>query len=198
MPTARLIQSPATLYAQPNFNMPLIELPVGREIQLGSVKNSDGLKWVAVALPDGRKGFLPGDTRVFTRKSATLLQDEVVVRALPSASAGEVARYTKNAKFDLIDQVAGEGGDWVQVCDAAGRQGYIDGQTRVRTTPIVTKDVAASQMRTGALWCIGGIAITAITYSAASDGGGYLIMWGPMLWGGWTFLKGLFNYFSEA
>jgi hypothetical protein len=44
----------------------------------------------------------------------------------------------------------------------------------------------------GAMWCIGGIAVTAITYEAASQGGGtYVIAWGAIVFGGIQFLHGL-------
>lgn len=43
----------------------------------------------------------------------------------------------------------------------------------------------------GALWCIGGIVVTAATYSAASDGGTYVIAWGAILFGAIQFIRGL-------
>jgi len=110
MTNARVIENPATLYAEPSVNTPVLELPVGGELQLGGVKNAGGRQWVAVALPDGRKGFLPGETKVFAPKPATLLQDEVVVFVRPSADSGAVVRLQKNAQLNLIDQVKGDGG----------------------------------------------------------------------------------------
>ena len=46
----------------------------------------------------------------------------------------------------------------------------------------------------GALWCIGGILVTAITYSAARGGGTYVIAWGAVLFG----LRQLFEGLSDA
>lgn len=40
----------------------------------------------------------------------------------------------------------------------------------------------------GALWCLGGLAVTLITYS---DGGSYVIAWGAILYGGIRFFRGL-------
>lgn len=45
----------------------------------------------------------------------------------------------------------------------------------------------------GLLWCGGGIAVTALTYSNASDGGTFVVAWGAILFGGIQFLKGLFH-----
>ena len=61
------------------------------------------------------------------------------------------------------------------------------------TTPkSVQADAAAQNMVVGGLWCVGGIAVTALTYQAASaQGGHYIIAWGAILFGGLQFLKGL-------
>ena len=50
---------------------------------------------------------------------------------------------------------------------------------------------AQKDMLYGALWCIGGIVVTALTYSAASEQGGtYVIAWGAILFGAIQFLRG--------
>lgn len=55
-------------------------------------------------------------------------------------------------------------------------------------------DEAARNMVVGALWCIGGIVVTAATYSAVKDTGGhYFIAWGAIVFGGIQFFKGLFQ-----
>jgi hypothetical protein len=48
-------------------------------------------------------------------------------------------------------------------------------------------------MGIGAAICIVGIVITAATYSAASRGGHYVVAWGAIVFGGFQFLKGLFQ-----
>ena len=57
-----------------------------------------------------------------------------------------------------------------------------------------TRDSAVSNIIVGGLWCVGGILVTALTYSAAKESGGYFIVaWGAILFGGIQFLKGLFQ-----
>lgn len=47
----------------------------------------------------------------------------------------------------------------------------------------------------GAVVLVGiGIAVTAITYRNASAGGTYIFAWGPIIIGGLTFFRGLFQY----
>lgn len=45
--------------------------------------------------------------------------------------------------------------------------------------------------------CIGGLIVTAVTYSNASDEGGtYLVTWGAIVFGGYQFIKGLYQKLS--
>ena len=49
----------------------------------------------------------------------------------------------------------------------------------------------------GALWCLGGLLLTWITYDAASKGGTYIVAWGAILFGALQFLKGVFHKYLE-
>ena len=57
----------------------------------------------------------------------------------------------------------------------------------------VKKERASKDMIFGALWCMGCIIVTAVTYQAACDGGTYVIAWGAILFGAIQFIKGLAN-----
>lgn len=48
------------------------------------------------------------------------------------------------------------------------------------------KDAANKELGYGALWAIGGVALTVIT-------GGAFIFYGAVLWGGWLLLKGIWH-----
>ena len=50
---------------------------------------------------------------------------------------------------------------------------------------------AKNQMIIGALICIVGIVVTAVTYSAATGGGRYVVAWGAIIFGGFRFIRGL-------
>jgi hypothetical protein len=43
----------------------------------------------------------------------------------------------------------------------------------------------------GALWCIGGAVVTAVTYGAASGGGHDVVAWGAIVFGAIQFFRGL-------
>ncbi|MEY8687929.1 hypothetical protein AB9N12_18045 [Bacteroides sp. AN502(2024)] len=53
---------------------------------------------------------------------------------------------------------------------------------------------ANKNMLYGALWCIGGLLVTAVTYSnAAREGGTYIVTWGAIIFGAIQFLSGLYQ-----
>ena len=56
------------------------------------------------------------------------------------------------------------------------------------------KERAGKDMMYGALWCIGGIMVTAVTYTSATGGGTYVVAWGAILFGAFQFVSGLFNF----
>lgn len=43
----------------------------------------------------------------------------------------------------------------------------------------------------GGLWCVGGIAVTALTFSFAAPGGSYLVAWGAIIFGAIQFFRGM-------
>lgn len=66
----------------------------------------------------------------------------------------------------------------------------------VTPTPVTSSssNEAARNMVVGGIWCIGGIVVTAVTYNAVKDTGGtYFVAYGAIIFGGFQFLKGLFQ-----
>ncbi len=71
-----------------------------------------------------------------------------------------------------------------------------DSEMLLAESKVEASEIAQKNMLYGALWCIGGIVVTSVTYSdAVTNGGGtYIVTWGAILFGGLQFLKGLFQY----
>ena len=197
---ARIIEQPATVFSEPDSNSPAVtELAVGSEIDLGAVRNNLGKKWVATTLPNGQQGYLPGETRVFHIKPATLLQNDVKLYAEPSVQSEVKTSYAKNAKFYLVENVKQDNQSWVRIRDDSGNEGFIDGQTRIKEIPELTRAVGQKMMLHGFLWCVGGIVVTVVSYSMAtssSSGGTYFVAWGAVLFGGWQIIKGLYKFLT--
>ena len=59
------------------------------------------------------------------------------------------------------------------------------------------RSIGARNMGYGALWCLGGTAVSVYTYedAATSPGGGhYFVAWGAVIFGGIQFIKGLIQF----
>ena len=56
------------------------------------------------------------------------------------------------------------------------------------------REAGQKNMLYGALWFIGGTAVTIITLAAASEGGTYVVAWGAIVFGGIQFFRGLYQY----
>ncbi|UOG75695.1 hypothetical protein MTX78_03655 [Hymenobacter tibetensis] len=60
------------------------------------------------------------------------------------------------------------------------------------------KEQAISNMRTGGLWFLGGSLVTGGTYYLASEqGGSYFMTWGAIIFGGFQFLQGAYQYMKN-
>ncbi|UOQ76061.1 hypothetical protein MUN84_15800 [Hymenobacter sp. 5516J-16] len=58
------------------------------------------------------------------------------------------------------------------------------------------REVAKKSMLHGGLWLLGGCAVTGITFALASaGGGGYIMTWGAIIFGGFQLLKGIYQYY---
>ncbi len=55
------------------------------------------------------------------------------------------------------------------------------------------QEAGQRNMLFGALWCVGGIVVTAATFAAASNSGGgsYVVAWGAIVFGAIQFFRGL-------
>jgi hypothetical protein len=92
----------------------------------------------------------------------------------------------------LLSAENANSGSWAKIRLNDGREGYLDGKAKILGIDAKVQNTPQHDMMVGGLWCIGGIVVTAISYSAvANTGGSYLITWGAILFGGIQFLKGL-------
>jgi hypothetical protein len=53
------------------------------------------------------------------------------------------------------------------------------------------EEAARKDMLYGALWCLGGVLVTALTYIAAEGGGVYIVWWGAIVYGAIRLFRGL-------
>ena len=90
---------------------------------------------------------------------------------------------------EKLNRIAGSGPS--KSAETAPVQGFVP----LEETEKSPRSRANRDMVVGAIWCGVGVLITVVTYSAASgpEGGSYLLMWGPIIFGGIQFMRGLLS-----
>ena len=76
--------------------------------------------------------------------------------------------------------------------DRASASFIVDNVFSIRTKAI--RDTAKRKMVHGALWCIGGLAVTLAGFIVASEGERLILASGAVIFGAIQFLRGLFQY----
>lgn len=191
----KILQESASLYPQPDFNSgPVRTLNRGDVGELGSVKRAGGKQWVDVTMLDGSKGYLPGDTRIFSMIQAMLnRKTPLYATADKSVVKLELPKRTMVQFLDLVEQ---NGQTWIYVQDAAGNQGYIEGNTSITRKEPVTKKTGITNMLVGGGFFVLGLIVTIASYSAASSGGTYYLCWGAIIFGAIQFIQGLIQFLT--
>ena len=156
------------------------------------------MKWVKVKVATtGQEGYLRGDSRIFSIKLVSLLQNNAKVYNAPSMNSFPKTELKKNDKFYMLEVVKEEDKSWVKIRDLKGSEGFIEGNTKIKQRPIINKNTGKKNMLYGTLWFVGGLVVTVGTLSAASGGGTYIIAWGALLFGGIQFVQGLIQYLGS-
>jgi hypothetical protein len=179
----------------PSLQAPVMcTLAAGDEADLGGVINRDGSRWCMVTLRDKRSGYIPADTPVRSLKYVKLKDPSADIRSAPGGQGYLIRTLARGDAFLLMQTVDGNS---VRIRDASGHEGFIDGKAKIESLQATASQNHDPQhdMLVGGLWCVGGILVTAITYSAAQGGGHYVVAWGAILFGGIQFMRGLFRCF---
>lgn len=181
------------LYSRPDLSsISGTEIALGEEVEIGGEIKRNGVGFCPVRRGNGQSGYVPGDTRGSHIKPMTIDQPEAVIYTDPSTRSWVRSRLGTNARIWMYPGVVTDGNDkFVRIRDAQGNEGFMAGETRVKAVAEVTRKAAIKNICLGGLWCFGGLVVTLGTMSAASNGGTYLIAWGPVIFGAIQFFKGL-------
>ena len=213
----RLLDPQATLYARPDTASEAVaQLTEGQELTITGTASGGGQGWAAAVLPDARQGYLPSGTNIYRYRTLRLFQD-TDLRAEPSSASPAVGHGAAGEELLVVGEADRDGWRWLKVRAGAGTEGFVPATAGTSTAaeepdrpsyagapaqdPYAAQAAVAAargrrNMVVGGLWCGGGTVVTVVTYSAASGGGSYVVAWGAILFGGFQFLKGLFQYLN--
>lgn len=192
----KIVQETAPFYPQPDPNSgPVRTLNRGDVGEFGSVKRAGGKQWVEVTMLDGSRGYLPGETRIFSLIRAMLnRKTPLYATADKSMVKMELPRKTM---INFLDLMEANGQQWIYIQDASGNQGYIEGNTSITRKDPITKKTGLNNMLVGGAFFVLGLIVTLATYSQAlSRGGTYYLCWGAIIFGVIQFIQGLIQYLT--
>jgi uncharacterized protein YgiM (DUF1202 family) len=174
----------------------IASLPAGSEIEFGAPKRKAGKLWVPITLSTGQQAFIPGETRLFIIRQASLLQNNIDLHTEPSTTSMVKQQFTRNTKVYILEVVKQENQDWVRVRDMNGMEGFIQGNTGIRVIQQKTKALGRKNMLSGAMWLIAGLVITFSGSSPASGGSFFLFGYGAILFGAFMLISGLVQFLT--
>lgn len=197
MSKARIIDQSANIYPDMDPSAQIIGvIPVGEVIELGKIRRRKGKAWVSFTRTNGQSGYVSGDTHIFPIRQVETI-DAVSLLDQPAADARVIHQYKKKERMTMLDVVRSGDSGWVKVKDPAGREGYINGKTRIRVVPDDLVAAGKKNLLVGALFTVGGLALTLATYLTSSNtGGSYIIAWGAVIFGVLQVVQGLTQYYN--
>lgn len=106
--------------------------------------------------------------------------EEEVVEAVYAFAAEQMQNGA--SEEEIVSMLEGEG------LDQEAARKVVENLTSMRSEAL--RSSGTKNMIYGALWCVGGIAVTVATYNAATSGGTYVVAWGAILFGAIQFIRG--------
>lgn len=142
-------------------NISIATLHKGDAMELGKVTKKNKKTWVEITLPGNQKGYIPGDTKIFTIRKAQLASKSVDMMDAPSRTANLVKTYTKGATFDVVFIETTDNENWFKLVDQTGQSGYIlTTGSKLRVVQESTKSSALRNIITGLIFTVIGVVMT--------------------------------------
>ena len=142
-------------------NISIATLHKGEEMELGKVTRKKTKTWVEISLAGGQKGFIPGETKIFTVRKAQLVSNSVDMMDAPASTANLVKTYTKGSIFTVTLFEKTDEGNWFKVRDEAGQEGFIPStSTKLKVVQEPTRSGAIRNLITGLIFTVIGVVLT--------------------------------------
>jgi len=194
----RLVDESVKVYAETgDQSLSVATLYKGDLFELGKVSRKNKQVWVEVTLESGQKGFISGETKIFSIKKVQTITKTTDLYREAGNETDVIKTYPKNSVFTTVSVEEIDGKPWVKVMDADGLEGYINGNSRIKLFQEVTKDSAKKLMINGGIF----IALAGVFYyiSATQYQSGnslQLIVLVVIAFGLFQFIQGAWQFYT--
>ncbi|MGE5123535.1 MAG: SH3 domain-containing protein [Acidobacteriaceae bacterium] len=181
---ARILDPQVKVYSSFDANaVAIASLAAGSEVEFSAPKRKAGKLWIPITLSTGQQAYIPGESRLFIIRLATLMSKDVDLHAEPSSGSLIKQQLPRNTRLYIQEVLKKEDGDWVKVSIVNGGEGYISGNTSIRVVQEQTKALGRKNMISGIMWLIAGVIVVFSSGSPATGGSFILLGYGAILFG---------------
>ncbi len=151
-------------------NISIATLHKGDVVDLGKVTRKKDKTWVEITLPGEQKGYIGGETKIFSIKKAQVMGNSIDVHETPDEASPVVKTITKGTVVTVSGVENLESGNWFKLEDEAGLIGYIPTQaSKLRVVPELSRSSAIRNMATGAIFTAIGVVLTLMNSNTAQQ-----------------------------
>ena len=166
----------------------------GEEMNLGKVNRKKGKVWVEITLPGNQKGYITGETKIFTIRKAQLAANSVDMVDAPSKTANVIKTLTRGTQVTVAMVEKTEEGTWFKVRDESNVEGYVPTSTKFRVMPEYTRSSAMRNILTGLVFVVIGVALTMMNSSATQGSSMIYVSYAVVFFGLLQLGQGVIEY----
>jgi uncharacterized protein YgiM (DUF1202 family) len=167
-------------------------------MELGKVIRKKGKVWVEIALPGGQKGYISGETKIFSVRKATLISKTADMLESAEKSAAVIKTLLKGAQVTVTAVEKKEDGTWFKSTDDTGTTGYISSAAKLRVVPEYTRPAAIKSILTGLLFIIIGVVLTIMNAKVQQGNGMIYISYAVVFFGLLQAGQGAVEYYKAG
>jgi hypothetical protein len=166
---AILMDEDALVYANTEENsISITTLHKGVEMELGKVTQKKKKTWVEITLPGDQKGYIAGDTKIFSVRKASVAENSVDMLKTPEKGGALLETLVKGTTITVFGVETSGEDKWFMVRDENNKEGFIPSTAKLRVVQEATRPSATRNIITGFIFTAIGIFLVLSNHSTGN------------------------------
>jgi hypothetical protein len=171
-----------------NQSISIATIHKGEVMDLGKVIRKKGKVWVEIALLGNQKGYISGETKIFSIRKGQVTTNSADLVETPVKSAAVIKTLQRGAILTISGVEKTEEGSWFKAMDDSGVNGYIATSVKLKMVPEYSRSSAIKNMITGLVFILIGVGLTVLNLQSQQANGmiylSYAVIFFGLLQGG--------------
>ena len=171
-----------------NQSISIATIHKGEVMDLGKVIRKKGKVWVEIALLGNQKGYISGETKIFSIRKGQVITNSADLVETPVKSAVVIKTLQRGAILTISGVEKTEEGSWFKAMDNSGVNGYIATSVKLKMVPEYSRSSAIKNMITGLVFIVIGVGLTVLNLQSQQANGmiylSYAVIFFGLLQGG--------------